>query len=82
MQIANGEIRCDWRDTCSAEVTHIGEKGYVYCAGHVGNRRGIERCRKLLVSERRALERGEKIASFDRKPTKPISLADEFLASL
>ena len=82
MQIANGEIRCDWRPDCCAEVTHIGEKGYVYCAGHVGNRRGVERCRKLLASERRALERGEKIASFDRKPAPVVSEADEFLTSL
>jgi hypothetical protein len=36
---------CEMGD-CSAEVTHIGSKGYVYCAAH-----GAERTRSMWTSE-------------------------------
>ncbi len=67
--------RCDWRKGCTNPVTHIGEKGYVYCEADAPNRSGTERVRKLLASERKALERGEALASFSRPkksaPLKP-----------
>ena len=49
---------CDMRHECTAPVTHIGEKGYVYCAEHVQCRRGVERCRRLRAFELRLLESG------------------------
>lgn len=33
---------CDMDKGCTNPVTHIGEKGYVYCAAHVERRRHIE----------------------------------------
>lgn len=59
-------VRCDWRRECTNPVTHIGEKGYAYCAADAPKRSGTERVRKMLVSELKALERGEQLASFSR----------------
>lgn len=64
-------VRCDWRQECANPVTHIGEKGYAYCAADAPKRSGTERVRKLLVSERKALERGEQLASFVRPKKEP-----------
>lgn len=49
---------CDMREECSNKVTHIGEKGYVYCAECVPCRQGIERCRRMRPFELRILESG------------------------
>lgn len=67
MRLADGSLHCDMLDGCKAKVTHIGEKGYIYCSAHAPDRRGVERYRRLLVSERKALERGDTIPSFDRR---------------
>lgn len=34
----SGETRCDMVDGCTAPVTHLDTKGYVYCTPH-----GLER---------------------------------------
>ena len=57
----NGVLRCDLEKECTAKVTHIGAKGYVYCAGHVHHRRGYERTRRLYAFERKILETGTPI---------------------
>ena len=58
MSMRDGVLRCDWRKECTEKVTHIGAKGYVYCAKDVGNRRGTEHYRRLLAGERKTLEKG------------------------
>jgi len=55
---------------CTNVVTHIGEKGYVYCQQHVGSRQGWERCRKLRPWEIDRLKSGKQLQSY-----KPINLA-------
>lgn len=67
MSLRDGKLLCDWRKDCPNPVTHIGRKGYVYCKEDAANRRGAEPTRKLLVSERKQLESGKALASFDRK---------------
>lgn len=64
MTMKDGALRCDWRRECTKPVTHIGEKGYVYCESDVSNRHGYERTRRLLVSEVEQLKRGEPLKSF------------------
>jgi len=66
MSLRHGKLYCDMRDGCLNPVTHIGERGWAYCATHAPWRRGYERTRRLLVSERKQLERGEPLASFER----------------
>lgn len=54
------------RKTCTAAVTHIGEKGYVYCAEHAVLRRrsGAERTRKMLPWELKLVEQGTPLPNY------------------
>lgn len=57
-------LKCDMDHGCTAPVTHIGEKGWVYCAEHAPCRSGWERCRRLRAFELRLLERGKALPSY------------------
>lgn len=61
---------CDMKRSCSNAVTHIGEKGFVYCATCAPLRSGFERTRKMRVWELRLLAKGEALTSYTpiRKP--------------
>jgi len=60
-------LTCDMTKDCPERVTHIGEKGYVYCATHAPQRRGWERTRRLHALEIAQLEAGYPLASFTPK---------------
>lgn len=60
-ELSGGKLKCDMREGCKNPVTHIGEKGYVYCASHAPDRRGYENTRKLRPAEIKKLEAGETI---------------------
>jgi len=62
------EITCDMRKDCQEPVTHIGEKGYVYCAKHAVDRRYVERTRKMRVWELQWLAKGKALPSYRRLP--------------
>jgi hypothetical protein len=47
---------------CQNPVTHIGAKGYTYCATCAPRRIGVERCRKLRSWEIAELKRGHAIS--------------------
>jgi hypothetical protein len=49
---------------CTNPVTHIGEKGFVYCAEHAPCRKGWERCRKMRVWELKLLAEGKPLPSY------------------
>lgn len=57
---------CDMEQDCTSPVTHIGSKGYVYCAHHAIERRqsGYECTRKLRRWELTQLQAGEPLASY------------------
>jgi hypothetical protein len=57
-------LSCDMRRECAKPVTHLDERGYVYCAEHGAIRKHSMRCRKLSASELRHLESGQPIASY------------------
>lgn len=65
--------QCDMYRDCLAPVTHIGEKGYVYCAAHVGCRHGVERCRRMRAWERKLISAGKLLPSY--KPIRKPALA-------
>ena len=67
----NGAPACDWRDDCENPVTHIGSKGYAYCAEHAPNRHGWENVRKMRPWEIRILEAGRPLRSY-----RPITKAE------
>lgn len=53
-------LRCEMRSGCTGEVTHIGSRGYVYCAACAPVRRagGSERVRKMSAREVRMIREG------------------------
>lgn len=63
--------QCEMLEDCPRPVTHIGEKGYIYCQLCAANRRGWERTRKLAKWELALIEQGKQILSYS-----PITLAE------
>jgi hypothetical protein len=61
---------CDMTNDCTEAVTHIGSKGYVYCAKHAVGRRhsGYGRTRAMRAWELKLVAAGEPLPSY-----KPIS---------
>lgn len=57
-------LACDMVAGCSAPVSHIDDKGYVYCAPHGLDRRGARPCRKLRPYELRRLSRGGRLKRY------------------
>lgn len=58
-------LSCDMERDCPASVTHLDNKGFVYCTEH-----GIQRrqygtpCRKLRPWELKRLQRGQQLRSY------------------
>jgi hypothetical protein len=59
-------LRCEYTADCPGAVTHIDNKGFIYCQRHGQIRRESRHggCRKLRPHELRRLERGEKVKSY------------------
>jgi hypothetical protein len=58
-------LKCDMSEACEEPVTHLDEKGFVYCTKHGVQRRGSgHRCRKLKPSELRQLKSGQPLAKY------------------
>jgi len=66
---------CDMRRDCTNPVTHIGEKGYIYCAEHALCRKGFERVRRMYVWELKLIEAGKPLPSYKpiRKPVAEVA---------
>lgn len=64
------ELACDGpigksdRDICDATVTHIDEKGFVYCRECGNDRKATYRCRKLTPGELRQLRARKPLAAY------------------
>jgi hypothetical protein len=56
--------RCEMSRDCAQPVTHVGEKGYIYCAGHAATRRGHERTRALRPWELELIRAGRPVPSY------------------
>jgi len=67
------DLKCDMAFGCSEEVTHIGSKGYAYCAAHAVLRRsaGVESTRRMRSWELQLLRDGQQLPSYapGLKPT-------------
>ena len=55
---------CDMVRDCGDPVTHIDNKGFIYCTTHGIARRSWKPCRKLRAHEIRRLERGEQVTKY------------------
>lgn len=60
----SGELRCDMRRGCRQAVTHIDDKGYIYCHAHGVERKGYRPCRLLTPKELKQLKAGMPLASY------------------
>ena len=61
----DGTLQCDMTEDCTAEVTMIDDKGWVYCANHGWVRKNTGRlCRQLRTYEVNRLRRGEQITRY------------------
>jgi len=67
LRAIRAELRCDGADGCAATVTHIDNKGFIYCTGHGEARRSWLPCRKMRAWEVAKLRAGETI-SYTPKP--------------
>ena len=65
MRDAKGKLRCDKNETCRDEITHIDDKGYIYCTYHGEQRNmGPRSCRKLTPPELTRLHNTGAISTF------------------
>ena len=60
--------QCGMRPDCPEPVTHIGERGYIYCTGHAAILRGWENTRKMRPWELRLIEAGQRLPSYRPGP--------------
>lgn len=58
------QLICDGVERCHATVTHIDNKGYVYCTEHGLERRMYRPCRKLRAWEMNRLRKGEPLRKY------------------
>lgn len=58
----NDKPWCDY--DCDEPVTHIGEKGYIYCLTHAARRCGYERTRKMRPWELSLIREGKPVPSY------------------
>lgn len=61
-------LQCEMRAECAEPVTHIGEKGYIYCARCSPKRQGWERTRRLRAFEVALLRAGFALPSYKPLP--------------
>ena len=65
MKNSTKKLQCEMRDDCSSEVTHLEDKGYIYCAEHAKVRRCYgHRCRKLRPHELRRVQAGLQVKKY------------------
>lgn len=63
---AGKALKCEMSHDCAAPVTHIEEKGFVYCAEHGVRRRNIgRRCRQLRPWELTLLRQSKPLMSYE-----------------
>ncbi|KKW46571.1 MAG: hypothetical protein UY96_C0003G0074 [Parcubacteria group bacterium GW2011_GWB1_56_8] len=60
-------VKCEMKKDCTRAVTHIGSKGYIYCAECAVIRRsgGHERCRKMLKWELALIHEGKPLPRYE-----------------
>lgn len=58
------DLTCEMTDDCSAPVTRIDDKGFIYCESHGLSRKRYCRCRRLTPKEIKRLTAEEQLASY------------------
>jgi hypothetical protein len=58
-------MKCEMADDCAGMVTHIDDKGFIYCKPHGEERKLWRRCRKLSSKELKTIKAQGAIASYE-----------------
>jgi hypothetical protein len=66
-------MTCTAKKDCTKPVTHIGNKGYVYCDTCAVYHSGQERTRKMRGWELQLVEAGKPIPSYAPRPKAAVS---------
>lgn len=62
-------LKCDGREGCDVPVSHIEDKGWIYCTQHALHFRSCgRRLRKLTTKELAVLQEGKPLSSYRRTP--------------
>lgn len=62
-------VQCEMSNDCPAEVTHVEDKGYIYCTEHANDRRSWNpRVRKMRAWERRWIAAGKVLPTYRPGP--------------
>jgi hypothetical protein len=61
------ELKCEMSHECQCPVTHIDDKGYIYCKQHGNERKSYRRCRQLRIWELKLLKAGQTVPSYERR---------------
>ena len=65
MEYTPSKLKCDGVVGCAGPITHLDNKGFIYCADHgVWRQETRGMCRKLRPYELNRLARGERIAKY------------------
>lgn len=56
------QLTCDMQESCESEITHVDNKGWLYCDHHGAQRNRSTPCRKLQAGEITRLENGQTIS--------------------
>lgn len=58
-------LKCDMRDQCTEPITHIDEKGFIYCRHHgIARRESGYRCRQLRGFELNRIKAGNPVERY------------------
>lgn len=72
MSAIAAELHCDMKEGCEEPVTHVDNRGFVYCSQHAERRKsGGTPTRALRPNEIKNLERGETIRYRRSRPSGP-----------
>lgn len=60
------KLECNMKDDCTSPITHIDEKGFIYCKEHGLERKQShrKRCRQLKPKELKDLQSGKQLKEY------------------
>lgn len=58
-------LKCDMTKECGEPITHLDERGFIYCARHGKQRQMSMRCRKLNEKELAFIKEEKPLASYE-----------------
>lgn len=61
------ENKCELGSECKKEVTHIDQRGIIFCNDHYLVRKKTDSCRKLSGHEKKELKAGKALSRFKQE---------------